>query len=264
MMKKHSRAMMRIAGALALLSWAAGAQAATVFITGANSGIGLEFAKEYAAKGWSVIATHRHDDTPDTLKELAAQHKNVRVEKMDVTSPDQIHALAQKLKGTPIDVLINNAGVYQMGGTYDNQKFGQLNYDYFDTFVATNIKGPMMVTEAFIENVKAGAQKKVISISSSHGQITRPPMVLGAFWYGMTKAALNKEMMTLSYVLKPDGVTVVLFHPGAVLTERQASLKFPGMIETTVSVSGMIKAIDHLTITDSGHFLLYDGTPQDW
>jgi NAD(P)-dependent dehydrogenase (short-subunit alcohol dehydrogenase family) len=183
---------------------------------------------------------------------------------MDVTSREQILALATKLHGVPIDVLINNAGVYQMGDTYDNQKFGQLNFDYFDTFVATNIKGPMMVTEAFIDNVKASVQKKVVSISSSHGMITEKPIVLGAFWYGMTKAALNKEMMTLSYVLKPDGVTVVLFHPGAVLTEKQANLKFPGMIETTVSVGGMIKTIDHLTLADSGHFLLYDGSPQAW
>jgi NAD(P)-dependent dehydrogenase (short-subunit alcohol dehydrogenase family) len=240
------------------------AQADTVLITGANSGIGLEFVKEYAAKGWTVIATHRHDSVPDTLKPLAAKYSNVRIERMDVTRAAEIHALATKLKGQPIDVLINNAGVYQLGGTYDNQLFGKLNYDMFDTFMATNVKGPMMVTEAFIDNVKASKQKKIISISSSHGMVTRPPIVKGAFWYGTSKAALNKMMMTLSYVLKPDGVIVVLFHPGAVLTERQADLKFPGMIETTVSVSHMITAIDHLTLADTGRFLQYDGTPQDW
>ena len=70
--------------------------------------------------------------------------------------------------------------------------------------------------------------------------------------------------MTLSYVLKPDNVIVVLFHPGAVLTERQANLKFPGMIETTVSVSNMIRVIDKLTMADTGHFLLYDGSAQAW
>jgi NAD(P)-dependent dehydrogenase (short-subunit alcohol dehydrogenase family) len=254
----------RLFYAMLLAALASAAQAETVFITGANSGIGLEFVKEYAAKGWTVIATHRHDTVPETLKPLAEKYRNVRIEHLDVTNAAEIHALAAKLKGQPIDVLINNAGVYQLGGTYDNQLFGKLNYDMFDTFMATNVKGPMMVTEAFIDNVKASKQKKIISISSSHGMITRPPIVKGAFWYGTSKAALNKMMMTLSHVLKPDGVIVVLFHPGSVLTERQADLKFPGMIETSVSVSHMIVAIDHLTLADTGRFLQYDGTPQDW
>lgn len=243
---------------------AASANAATVLITGANSGIGLEFAKEYAAKGWDVIATHRRGDVPETLRAVVEQFPNVRVEQMDVTSPEQIHALDAKLADVPIDVLINNAGVYQLGDSYANQQFGQLDWDYFDVFVATNIRGPMMVTEAFIDQVKASAHKKVISISSSHGSVSVPPLVAGVFWYGMSKAALNKMMQTLSYVLRKDGVTVVLFHPGAVLTERQADLKFPGMIETTFSVSHMIATIDKLTLADTGKFLLYDGTVQPW
>jgi NAD(P)-dependent dehydrogenase (short-subunit alcohol dehydrogenase family) len=81
------------------------ARAETVLITGANSGIGLEFAKQYAAKGWTVIATHRRDETPDTLRELIQRYPNVRAERMDVTSRDEVHALAEKLKGTPIDIL---------------------------------------------------------------------------------------------------------------------------------------------------------------
>jgi len=241
------------------------ANAETVLITGASSGIGLEFAKEYAAKGWTVIATHRRDGIPDLLKPVVEKYpKNVRVEKMDVTDNAQILALAAKLEGLPVDVLINNAGLYQLGDGYDNQLFGKLDFDAFDTFFHTNVKGPMMVTQAFIDNVKASKQKKVISISTSHSSVTRPPMVKGVFWYGTSKAALNKMMATLSYVLKPDGVIVVLFHPGAVLTERQADLTFPGMIETTTSVNGMIGTIERLTIADTGRFLLYDGSPQDW
>src|SRR5512142_1153487 len=88
------------------------AVADTVLITGANSGIGVEFAKQYAAKGWTVIATHRRPDTPPSLAELAARYKTFRIEKLDVTSMDNARALAGKLQGMPIDVLINNAGVY--------------------------------------------------------------------------------------------------------------------------------------------------------
>ena len=98
--------------ALALVALSGVASADTVLITGANSGIGLEFAKQYAAKGWTVIATHRRSTTPKTLAELAAKHKNVRIERLDVTDLDSVNALAAKLKDVPIDVLINNAGVY--------------------------------------------------------------------------------------------------------------------------------------------------------
>src|SRR5262245_53447564 len=86
------------------------AQAETVLITGSNQGIGLALAKGYAAKGWTVIATHRRDTTPDTLAELQKKYPGkVRPEKMDVTSDEQIKALATKMKGEPIDVLLNNA-----------------------------------------------------------------------------------------------------------------------------------------------------------
>jgi NAD(P)-dependent dehydrogenase (short-subunit alcohol dehydrogenase family) len=86
--------------------------AATVLITGANSGLGLEFAKQYAAKGWSVIATHRRSGVPESLAAIAAKFDNVRVEHLDVTSAEDVSALAAKLKDVPIDLLINNAGVY--------------------------------------------------------------------------------------------------------------------------------------------------------
>jgi NADP-dependent 3-hydroxy acid dehydrogenase YdfG len=98
--------------ALALVAASKGAVADTVLITGANSGIGLEFATQYAAKGWTVIATHRRTETPQALADLSAHYKNVRVEKLDVTDVDNVAALATRLRGVPIDVLINNAGVY--------------------------------------------------------------------------------------------------------------------------------------------------------
>src|SRR5690349_22100729 len=86
--------------------------AQTVLITGANSGIGLEFVKQYAAKGWTVIATSRRAGVPESLAGVIKDHKNVRVEKLDVTSADDLKALTTKLNGEPIDLLINNAGVY--------------------------------------------------------------------------------------------------------------------------------------------------------
>jgi NAD(P)-dependent dehydrogenase (short-subunit alcohol dehydrogenase family) len=249
-------------------------RADTVLITGANSGIGLEFAKEYAAKGWTVIATHRRDTTPEMLQELIAKYPKVRAEKMDVTQRDSVHALAVRLNGAPIDVLINNAGVVILGGKdgawrgpgadTQGQNFGTLNFDEFDTFMRTNVAGPGMVTQELFANVKASHQKKVIAISSSNGMITGKPLCCGLFWYRVSKAALNKLMITISATVRKDGVTVVMFNPGAVRVEKQANVEFPGMQPTSVVVADMIKVIDRLTIADTGRFLQEDGTTQPW
>ena len=96
--------------------------AETVLITGSNQGIGLEFAKEYAAKGWTVIATHRRATTPAALASLQQQYPaRVRIEHLDVTDPAQIKALALKLKGQPIDVLLNNAALTRLAPLTDKQ-----------------------------------------------------------------------------------------------------------------------------------------------
>ena len=92
------------------------AQAQTVLITGANSGIGLEFTKQYLGRGWMVIATHRRSEVPATLAELTRKYKTIRIERVDVTSVEQVRALASRLANVPIDVLINNAGVYNDRG----------------------------------------------------------------------------------------------------------------------------------------------------
>jgi NAD(P)-dependent dehydrogenase (short-subunit alcohol dehydrogenase family) len=250
------------------------AWADTVLITGANSGIGLEFAKEYAAKGWTVIATHRRDETPPALAELAGKFPNIRPERMDVTKREEIHALAGKLNGAPIDVLINNAGVVVLGGKdgawwgngadSKGQSFGTLNFDEFNVFMDTNVAGPAMVTEELFQNVKASRQKKVIAISSSNGMITGKPLCCGLFWYRVSKAALNKLMISISATVKKEGITVVMFNPGPVRVEKQASLEFPGMQPTPVVVANMIKVIDKLTIADTGRFLQQDGRTQPW
>lgn len=240
------------------------AAADTVLITGANTGIGLEFAKEYAAKSWTVIATHHRPTTPPELAELAARYRNVRVEKMDVSHKDDIDAVAAKLKGVPIDIVINNAGVY--AGTATAQDFGSFDYSLFDTIMAVNVRGPLMVMEAFVANVKAGHQKKFVSISSTVGSLTQPFPGGGVVFYRASKAALNKEMQVLADVLKPDGVSIFLIHPGQVRTERLISIQ-PDIVTSKVymdpaqSVGQMIPTIQRLTIADSGHFVRYDGKP---
>jgi len=252
--------------------------AETVLITGANSGIGLEFARQYAAKGWTTIATHRRREVPESLAALAEEFPNVRIETLDVTNVEQARALAAKLADTPIDVLINNAGVYNdrsacdpadvyCPGDWTTQSFGNFDYDLLDTIMAVNIKGPLIVSEAFYENVKASELKKIVAISSSNGTITGelPRPRPGATFYRMSKAALNREMQIVASSVRPDGVTVLMLNPGPTLTEHQEYLRGnPIMLEVSFTVGKMIETIDNATIEDSGQFVRYDGEPEAW
>ena len=260
-------------------SMAAGvASAETVLITGANSGLGLEFAKQYAAKGWTVIATHRRRELPQTLAELVAKYPKVRVETLDVTDLEQAKALAAKLEDVPIDILVNNAGVYNdrsgcasgddaCPGSYQTQLFGQMDFTLLDTIMDVNIKGPLIVSQTFYPNVKASTLKKIVAISSSNGTITGelPNPWPGAMFYRMSKAALNREMQIVASSVKPDGVTVVILNPGPTLTEHQEFLRGnPIMLEMSFTVGHMIDTIAKTTLTDTGQFWRYDGVPEKW
>lgn len=251
------------------------ASAETVLITGANQGIGLEFAKQYAERGWTVIATHRRSTTPEELAALAAKHPKVRVERMDVTDAAQIEALGAKLKGMPIDVLLNNAGMVRTDpldkpGGNKNQMFGTLDYKLLDDFIHTNVGGPLKITETFIDNVKASKQKKIVAISSAAGSVSVPPFMPNGspvpdhYWYRISKAALNSSMRLVSAQFEKDGVTVVMFHPGGVKVESFGNIDLPGFESPESAIGKMIKTIDGLTIKDTGRFLDNDGKNHVW
>ena len=272
---RHLFAAVTIVG-LSLIG-AAAAHAQTVLVTGANSGIGLEFTKQYLARGWTVIATHRRSELPATLAELTKKYKTIRIERVDVTSVEQVRALASRLANVPIDVLINNAGVYNdrgvcapeddaCAGDWTTQNFGKMRYELLDTILSVNVKGPLLVSEMLFPNVKASKLKKIVAISSSNGSLTGPQAGGGAIFYRSSKAALNRAMQLVAASVKGDGVTVVMFNPGPTLTEHQMYLKgqFKGMLETSFTVGNMIKTIDTVTIADTGRFLRYDGVAEAW
>jgi NAD(P)-dependent dehydrogenase (short-subunit alcohol dehydrogenase family) len=262
-------------GALCVATALSPAAADTVLITGANSGIGLEFAKQYAALGWTVIATHRRSDVPESLAPLVTKYpQTVRVERMDVASIAEVEALAAKLEDVPIDVLINNAGVYSdrsecrdeaCTGASDTQTFGNIDYELFDTIMAVNVRGPLIVSESFIDHVRAGRQKKIIAISSTNGSVTAPLPGAHGIAYRSSKAALNRAMQLVAVKEKDEGVLVLMLHPGTVVTERlERNRGLPGTVEMAPSVTGMIKVIAEATMEDTGRFLQYDGTTAPW
>jgi len=234
----------------------------TVLVTGANRGIGFEFAKQYAERGWRVIGCARQPVEAAALKKLAAKYSDITIEQLDVSDLDSVDALAARFKGQPIDILINNAGVF---GDFADQSFGGLRHDKFDMFMRTNARGALKMSEAFVENVKAGRLKKIVVITSQAGSFGLNSGGLpGQYFYKASKAALNMFMRNVAADLKEHGIIVGILSPGMVATRVAPERKFPGLIEPPESIAGMIEVIDDLTLEQSGAFIRYTSEAQPW
>ena len=232
--------------------------APTVLITGANRGIGLELARQYAALGWNVIATSRHpsgDTRLAALGELAAKHPQVLIERLDVTDTPMIRALAAKYRDQPIDVLINNAANVEPTFAADmasaNKTYDQIDFDAARRDFDVNSLGPMRVAQAFMPNVEHSRQKKVINVTSLAGSFGQPLPNATAMNYGASKAALNKYMVLLSIAMKPKGVIVALVQPIFVASKTDLA-NMPGAAPLDQEVAKLIKVIDHMTMDGAG------------
>ena len=236
--------------------------APTVLITGANRGIGFEFARQYAERGWRVIAGARNPDDAADLHTLAAAHPNVSIEQLDVSEQKQITALAEQYAGQSIDVLLLNAakGPQQPTATAPLQR---QDFDVAASYFETNAVGPMRVAQAFMEHVKASQRKQVIAISSDSGSFVAGSQLPILYHYKASKAALNMYFHTLSFEARKRGVTVIMLHPGMVATNAETA-RLPGAMPTEASVSQMIALIDNLTPADNGRFIDYRGETMPW
>jgi NAD(P)-dependent dehydrogenase (short-subunit alcohol dehydrogenase family) len=235
------------------------AEVPTVLITGANRGIGLELARQYAERDWNVIATARKPAEAADLKAIARQRPGLVIEELDVTNHAQIDALATKYKDRPIDILINNAGI---SGGHENAKFGQMKYDAYYKVHEVNVVGPVKMAEAFLPNVAASSQKKIINITSGQGSIAK---TWGCcYFYRSSKAALNMMMRNISLELKPKGITVGLISPGFVKTGFTRGLDLPMMITPQESATAVINVIDSYDLSKTGTFLEHDGSEWPW
>ncbi len=237
----------------------------TTLITGANRGIGFEFAKQYLAKGWRVIATCRKPEAADDLITLQAQYPELLIiDKLDVRDHTQIDLLAERYNNTRIDVLLNNAGI--SGGQID-QMFGRFNYETYNAVLETNTIGPLKMAEAFYPHVRDSRHKKIITVSSSEGSIDNVFKRGGRlFFYRSSKSALNMVMVNLAYMLKDRGIVVAMVNPGATNTDFMASLAAMGfpLRKTEVAVSDMMRNIDALSIENTGAYLNYNGKTVPW
>ena len=252
---------MRIASLLALFIAAVNVCAATptVLITGSNRGIGLELARQYAERGWHVVATARRLEATGDLKAIQAEHPNLVIEQLDVTDHARIDELAAQYQGKPIDILINNACI---SGGHENAKFGEMKFDVYYEVHAVNVIGPTKMAEAFLDSVAISEQKKIINITSGQGSIAK---TWGCCtFYRTSKAALNMMMRNISLELKKQGITVGLISPGFVKTGFTPGLDLPMMITPQESASKVIAVIDDYDLAKTGTFLGKDGQEWPW
>jgi len=223
----------------------------TVLITGANRGIGLEFARQYAADGWKVIATSRDAGKAGDLKAISG----VQVEQLEVTDDASVAALANKLKDVKIDVLLNNAGISGPRGF----AIGEWDFKAWEEVLSVNAVAPLRVTQAFLPHVRASEKKQVVFISTRMASITLNGG--GSAFYRSSKTALNMAVSCLALEVKDRGITCTVMHPGWVKTDMGGA---GADITTSESVSDLRKVISGLDIAKTGRFFNYDGAEFPW
>jgi NAD(P)-dependent dehydrogenase (short-subunit alcohol dehydrogenase family) len=223
----------------------------TVLITGANRGIGLALAAEFSRAGFEVIGTARK---PDSAQELAAL--DVPIERLDVTSQESVDALASRLSGRAVDILINNAGIIG----HNANSFRDLEVDRLAQTFNVNVLGPLRVTQALLPNLMKSEERKVINMSSQMGsmELNRWDCCHG---YSASKAALNSINKTLSVGLGGQGMIFVVLHPGYVKTDMNDG---HGEYTAEQSAAGLLKVITGLGSTDNGKFYDFQGKPMPW
>lgn len=220
-----------------------------VLITGANRGLGLEFARQYAEAGWTVIGTARRPAQATDLKALDAE-----ILALDVADRDSVEALAAELEGRAIDMLINNAGIFPRVSEID-----KVNADDYAQTLMVNTLGPVLVTQALMPNLRRGELKRIVNITSQLGSIERNSG--GFYGYRESKAALNMFTKTLASELGPDGFICLAIHPGWVRTDMGGQ---NANLSPQESVSAMRAVIANVTADDNGAYRGYSGDPVAW
>lgn len=229
----------------------------SVLISGANRGLGLEFCRQYAANGWEVIACCRNPSKAEDLSRLVDCHSNVRMMALDVAQLEQIGQLSKDLENTAIDVLINNAGVYD---DKSGEGFGAIDYGKWFNSFTINTLAPMKMAETLLPQIKRSGRKLIVNISSLMGSLADNGSG-GSILYRSSKAALNASMKSLSIDIRDQGVGVLILHPGWVRTDMGGP---NGLIDCESSVSGMREVIENFSLAQTGSFIKYDGKPMPW
>lgn len=226
----------------------------TVVITGANRGIGLEFARQYAADGWRVIAGVRNPGTATDLKAVGG----VDVRDLDTGDAASIRAFAVGLDGEAVDLLINNAGV--MGPDPQRQNRDSIDVEGWMEVQRVNALGPVLTTLALVPNLAKAAKPVAGIVTSKMGSIGDNSSG-GYYAYRMSKAAVNMGAKTLSLDLADKNIAVVVMHPGWVQTAMGGT---QAPVKPVDSVAGMRKVLAGVDMAKTGRFFDYTGAALPW
>jgi len=221
----------------------------SVLITGCDTGLGVEFARQYAAEGYRVFATCLD---PNTAEAARAIKGDVRVLKLDVSDRTAIDTLAGELRDEPIDILLSNAGIGR-----PHPLFGKTDYAHWLRILAVNLIGPMKLAEAFVEHVAASRMKVMAFVSSRMGSIALNTTG-GSYAYRSSKAGLNAVVKGLAIDLQPRHILVLALHPGWAKTEPGAR------VDVDRSVSGMRSVIERCSRHETGCFFAFNDTMLPW
>jgi len=228
-----------------------------VLITGANRGLGLEFARQYQADGWRIFAACRDPNSASELQQLAKHGSGkLTVLPMDVTDAASVRKAAAQLEDVALDLVINNAGIIGVSG----QRAGNVDYASWARVLDVNTMGPLRVLEAFIEHIARSERRLVVTITSGMGSIG-DNTTGGSIAYRASKAAANMVMRSAAIDLAPRRIICVVVNPGWVKTDMGG----PGATLTPLeSVTALRRLIETLGPGNSGKFYHYDGSEYPW
>ena len=222
-----------------------------ILITGANRGIGLKFAEILSANN-NIYATARDITNADELKKF----DNTELLELDLLDKDSIKSFCSELKDIPLDMIINNAGIFQD----EQMEETILDPELWLDEIMINAIGPVVLSQKLKENIMSGNDKKIIFISSQMGSID-DNYSGGYYFYRTSKSALNSAAKSLSIDWKADGISVLMLHPGWVRTDMGGS---NAKLDIDTSVSKMLDVINSLDMGKTGTFLNYEGKKLEW
>lgn len=226
-----------------------------IVVTGASRGIGLELVRQYLGRGDAVVAACRSPDGATALHALGREYGDrLRVLACDVGDDESVATFAAALVGTPVDLLINNAGVGDWAG------LDAVNTADALRVYNVNALGPLRVTRALLPNLRAGSGRKVAHITSGMGSICDNSSG-GAYAYRMSKAALNMASKSLAIDLADDGIVSVVINPGWVQTDMGGA---GAPLAVQDSAEAMMARFDELTPAHTGAFLNWRGGEYAW
>lgn len=230
---------------------------ATILITGANRGLGLEFVRQYLGEGCAVIGACRNPGAAPGLRQLERDFRGaLSVVELDVADAASVRRAAASVPSSPIDILVNCAGVIGAHG----QTIGSLHYDDWTHVLEVNLMGPARVCEAFLDHVARSDRRLIVTITSGMGSLADNTSG-GSIPYRTSKAAVNMLMRSAAVDLKPRRITCVVLNPGWVKTDMGGP---NAKLSPEESVGAMRTLIAKLGPSNSGRFYNFDGREYPW